>query len=476
MKRILIGFAALLLAAFIPAAQVLLINPAYQKGVQYSDPLYTTLQTADSNFTQLFNGGGSGTVTSVGLSSSGSITITGSPITSAGTLTADLGALTGDCTTSAGSLAITCTKTSGVALGTLATQNGTFSGTSSGTNTGDQTITLTGDVTGSGTGSFATTWSQALTPTNTGIWKWSLAEPRLILANSGQGADLKNWDFDLTAGVLTGRTRTDADGAGINWLSVTRGTTTAITDVSMGNATNNNTFHVLGTGQITFGGALAVTGNIQGTAAINGATSFISGGAPVVSMNNTGQGSDLKRWAAQISTTHYQIGTQTDAGAFTKIGLDIARGTTTVVSAVTLGNATDATAITLPSVTTGTNADFLCLSAGGVVLLQASSCTISSLRFKESVVNYKGRALSDIDKMRVASFNMKVSPNPDPNYRTRQIGLIAEDIAKVEPKCAIYERDMKTPKSYRQECVIALLVKGMQEQQAEIETLKASRH
>ena len=45
-------------------------------------------------------------------------------------------------------------------LGSLATQNGTFSGTfsgtSSGTNTGDQTITLTGDVTGSGTGSFAT--------------------------------------------------------------------------------------------------------------------------------------------------------------------------------------------------------------------------------------------------------------------------------------------------------------------------------
>lgn len=46
-------------------------------------------------------------------------------------------------------------------LGTLATQNGTFSGThsgtTSGTNTGDQTITLTGDVTGSGTGTFAAT-------------------------------------------------------------------------------------------------------------------------------------------------------------------------------------------------------------------------------------------------------------------------------------------------------------------------------
>jgi hypothetical protein len=46
---------------------------------------------------------------------------------------------------------------SNLGLGTLATQDGTFSGTSSGTNTGDQTITLTGDVTGTGTGTFAAT-------------------------------------------------------------------------------------------------------------------------------------------------------------------------------------------------------------------------------------------------------------------------------------------------------------------------------
>jgi len=42
-------------------------------------------------------------------------------------------------------------------LGSLATQNGTFSGSSSGINTGDQNITLTGDVTGSGSSSFAAT-------------------------------------------------------------------------------------------------------------------------------------------------------------------------------------------------------------------------------------------------------------------------------------------------------------------------------
>ena len=46
-------------------------------------------------------------------------------------------------------------------LGTLATQNGSFSGTSTGTNTGDQTITLSGDVTGTGTGAFAATISSS---------------------------------------------------------------------------------------------------------------------------------------------------------------------------------------------------------------------------------------------------------------------------------------------------------------------------
>jgi hypothetical protein len=55
------------------------------------------------------------------------------------------------------------TQRTTLGLGTLATQDGTFSGTSSGTNTGDQTITLTGDVTGSGTGTFAATLA------NTGV-------------------------------------------------------------------------------------------------------------------------------------------------------------------------------------------------------------------------------------------------------------------------------------------------------------------
>ncbi len=130
--------------------------------------------------------------------------------------------------------------------------------------------------------------------------------------------------------------------------------------------------------------------------------------------------------------------------------------------------------ITFAGVTTGTNADFACFAAGGVMTLQTSSCTISSRRYKEHIVDVTTPTTPKISALEVASFNMKPGekPNPDPNFGTRQTGLIAENVAEIAPECAIYERDMKTPNSYRQECVIALLVKASQEQQREIRDLR----
>lgn len=88
----------------------------------------------------------------------------------------------------------------------------------------------------------------------TGNHTASGSEPRRIFIETDQGTDLKNWDWDLQAGVYCLRTRTDADGAGQNAICATRGTTTAISNVSLGNATNNPTGTFLGTGTFTFGG------------------------------------------------------------------------------------------------------------------------------------------------------------------------------------------------------------------------------
>lgn len=110
--------------------------------------------------------------------------------------------------------------------------------------------------------SIAPTWTGAHTFTNALPITISSAEPRWAAKETDAGADGGLWDFDVNAGVLTGRTRTDADGAGVSWLTVTRtAASTAISDIGLGNTTNNPTGHWLGTGAFTFGGSI-VTGSI----------------------------------------------------------------------------------------------------------------------------------------------------------------------------------------------------------------------
>jgi hypothetical protein len=103
-------------------------------------------------------------------------------------------------------------------LGTLATQNGSFSGTSTGTNTGDQTITLSGDVTGTGTGGFSTTIANsAITTAKIN----DLAVTTAKIVDSGvTGAKLS----DNSAAIVAGSTPTgDGDFIGQQWLNTNTG-------------------------------------------------------------------------------------------------------------------------------------------------------------------------------------------------------------------------------------------------------------
>ncbi len=137
--------------------------------------------------------------------------------------------------------------------------------------------------------------------------------------------------------------------------------------------------------------------------------------------------------------------------------VNVATGSST--GTVTIGNSSNPGKTVLAGISTGTNADFACLSSGGVVLLQSSACTISSLRFKKDVRDADNKkALDQILSVQPINFEMKAQDNRDPNYATRQTGLSAESVARIMPECSIYEDDMKTPKSWRQECVIAKLV------------------
>lgn len=186
-------------------------------------------------------------------------------------------------------------------------------------------------------------------------------------------------------------------------------------------------------------------------------------------INTTGGSSQIQAGGivgVSVSTTAVSINTLANTNS-TNIGTGTNTGT------LTLGNASNTGKTILAGISTGTNADFLCLSAGGVVLLQSTACTISSARFKKDIVPVSDKSsLADVLKLTPVSFTMKET-NRDPNAAHPQIGLLAENVAEVDPNLAVFEDDMKTPKSYRQESVIARLVGAIHELSAANDNLRA---
>lgn len=186
-------------------------------------------------------------------------------------------------------------------------------------------------------------------------WVWSNAEPRLVWSESDQAADLKNWDCDVNAGVFACRTRTDADGTGVNFLAVTRGTTTAVTNISLGNATNNPTFNMLGTGGLTIGGGLTASDANLGNVNITGTN------IPTVGLSKSGGGSLLLN-AAGVTGASVSSGTNKVFNVnFAVISVGTKPTVTGCSNTTTLGGAVSGSYV---SGTTGTCTVTITLPAG----------------------------------------------------------------------------------------------------------------
>ncbi len=245
-------------------------------------------------------------------------------------------------------------------------------------------------------------------------------------------------------------------------------TTSAITAGTTTVACTTGTTGVLyqSSGKVACGSALT----FNGTDSINfgPAASLIASNASNMQLVNNGNGNFL------IQNPGGESFFFTGASAVTRLDWNNATALTWTfpsTAAVTMASAT----VKLTGITTGTNADFLCRAADGTVTLQTSACTISSMRFKENIFPVDDHdAISIINRLQPVAFNMRPmeKPNADPNFDKRQLGLTAENVAAVDPRMAIYENDGTTPKSYRQEAVIAALVGAIHDLKAEIDELK----
>lgn len=172
----------------------------------------------------------------------------------------------------------------------------------------------------------------------------SSTEPRLLFKETDAAADEKLWDFDLNAKTLTGRTRTDADGAGITWLSVLRGTGTAVTSITMPTLT----ISALTAGRVVFagaGGLLADDADLTFLMDTLSATkvamsSLTSGRVPLVSTLGLLVDSGNLTWASPALT----IGLAASATGILKF-----KGTTSGVVSLSVADAAGTHTIKLPT-------------------------------------------------------------------------------------------------------------------------------
>jgi uncharacterized protein YceK len=123
----------------------------------------------------------------------------------------------------------------------------------------------------------------------------------------------------------------------------------------------------------------------------------------------------------------------------------------------------------------------LLLSGCGTILSKPEGFTACQLADTTTGANvgtltncpHTGAALQKVAALTPITFRMK-GINADWNYAQPQVGLAAEQVAEVVKECAIYEQDGVTPKSYRQECLIALTIKATQELEARVRRLEPS--
>ena len=129
-------------------------------------------------------------------------------------------------------------------------------------------------------------------------------------------------------------------------------------------------------------------------------------------------------------------------------------------------------AVALPNLVTSSGAQTgtVCSGAAGNLTVDTTTtCLLSSIRWKEHVRNMES-GLATIERLRPVSYDLK--PQFNPAHLGRQVGLIAEEVQKVDSRLVGLGTDGK-PNGVRYQQLTAVLIKAIQEQQAEIVALQA---
>lgn len=227
------------------------------------------------------------------------------------------------------------------------------------------------------------------------------------------------------------------------------------------------------------GGVALTVNGISGQNVIN-VTNVTGQGANVSFFGNGG----TQNWdvGGAVSATHMQIYDVTNGVAAMDMipggGVTFSpnSGNTFGVAVAGTSRLLIGTGVALPNLTSASGAQtgYLCWITGTGALSYdpTNTCLVSSIRYKQNVLPLDD-GLTQVMALKPVSYDLK--PEFNPSHIGRQIGFIAEDVVKVDPR--IVPLDAKgLPRSVQYDRITAMLVKAVQDQQHEIDQLKKRKH
>jgi hypothetical protein len=312
----------------------------------------------------------------------------------------------------------------------------------------------------------------------------------------------QNGTTDINTGTSTGTAHIgDGSAASVVDIGNAAGTVTIVSGSSgtMNGVTIGGTTREPGS-FTTVNANAAITGTagltITGAASsINASSNFATniGTGTTTSTVTIGGGSNA---VTEAATTYTGTGTTWNINASSSTNVtNIATGSTTGTlhladgtgnAAVTIGNGTGIDTIQGPftasnatvklsgianstSAQTGT----VCLGTSGALSYDnTNTCLVSDIRLKTNIKPLDA-GLAEVMALHPISYDLR--PEANPGHLGRQVGLSAQEVYKVDPRLAgLYSSGPEegTPARIRYMQMTAVLVKAIQEQQAEIDSLK----
>lgn len=298
----------------------------------------------------------------------------------------------------------------------------------------------------------------------------------------GTGLNLKNdLQLDNSDGPITFNTSTTTQSlAYVHWLTG-------------GAATANERMRLSGTGILGIATTTAsdILAQVQIASTTNSQLSLLYGaGTPGWEFRNTGVGLDL----ASSSPTTYATTTQSALSIANAGSPSLAIGTTTPTayfdlavvgtdyadsvhihgfSSTTLRMTTNG-ALFLPKLTqSGSNQTYYMCGAATTfeAVWDTTVCLVSAAKFKTNIKDLD-IGLAELMKVRAVTFNYKPTGNPaydnDRNIAHEQIGLIADEVEKIDPRLVTYDKNGDIH-GFNYEQYTAWLTKAIQELEVQVQ-------